>query len=123
VIGCRETIDVILLDIMMPAMTGLEALRKLGELAPDSPVIIVTANPTSENAIAALRLGAFDFIVKGFKNEVMLSTVSRALERRRMAIRNKALIFQLEAKIKELLGILREHAEQLERLKHFPPVR
>ena len=109
-IARQETIDVVLLDIMMPGMSGLEVLSKLGGLVPDSPVIIVTANPTSENAIAALRLGAFDFIVKGFKNEVMLTTVSRAMERRRLAIRNRALIRQLETKIQELLGILAEHA-------------
>jgi CheY-like chemotaxis protein len=108
----QERIDVILLDIMMPGMSGLDVLGKLGEFAPDTPVIIVTAHPTSENAIAALRLGAFDFIVKGFKSEVMLTTVARALERRRMAIRNKALIRQLEDKIEELLAILRGHAEQ-----------
>lgn len=122
-IARQETIDVILLDIMMPGMSGLDVLGKLGELAPDSPVIIVTAHPTSENAIAALRLGAFDFIVKGFKSEVMLATVSRALERRRMAMRNKALIRQLEAKIEELLAILRGHAEQIERLKPQSPSR
>jgi DNA-binding response OmpR family regulator len=122
-IARQVSIDVILLDIMMPGISGLEVLGKLGEITPDSPVIIVTANPTSENAIAALRLGAFDFIVKGFKNEVMLATVSRALERRRMAIRNKALIRQLEGKIEELLAILREHAEQLDRLKPQPPPR
>ena len=122
-IARQKSIDVILLDIMMPGISGLEVLGKLGELTPDSPVIIVTANPTSENAIAALRLGAFDFIVKGFKSEVMLVTVSRALERRRMAIRNKALIRQLEAKIEELLAILREHAEQLDRLKPQSPPR
>ncbi len=111
-IAQQDNPDVILLDIMMPGISGLDVLGKLGELTPDSPVIIVTANPTSENAIAALRLGAFDFIVKGFKSEVMLATVSRALERRRMAIRNKGLIRQLEAKIEELLAILRGHAEQ-----------
>lgn len=111
-IAQQDNPDVILLDIMMPGISGLDVLGKLGELTPDSPVIIVTANPTSENAIAALRLGAFDFIVKGFKSEVMLATVSRALERRRMAIRGKALIRQLEAKIAELLAILRAHAEQ-----------
>jgi len=120
-IARQENIDVILLDIMMPGISGLEVLGKLGEITPDSPVIIVTANPTSENAIAALRLGAFDFIVKGFKNEVMLATVSRALERRRMAIRNKTLIRQLEGKIEELLAILREHADHLERLKPHSP--
>jgi len=120
-IARQEPIDVVLLDIMMPGMSGLEVLAKLGELAPDSPVIIVTANPTSENAIAALRLGAFDFIVKGFKNEVMLSTVTRALERRRMTMRNQGLIRQLEAKIQELLTILGEHAQESERLSHLRP--
>ncbi len=120
-IARQETIDVVLLDIMMPGMSGLEVLAKLGELTPDSPVIIVTANPTSDNAIAALRLGAFDFIVKGFKNEVMLTTVAHAMERRRLAIRNKGLIRQLEAKIQELLAILAEHCEELERPSRLRP--
>lgn len=120
-IARRETLDVVLLDIMMPGMSGLEVLAKLGELTPDSPVIIVTANPTSENAIAALRLGAFDFIVKGFKNELLLTTVTRALDRRRLAIRNRALISQLEAKIQELLAILAEHAKESDRLSRLRP--
>lgn len=117
-IARQETIDVVLLDIMMPGMSGLEVLAQLGELAPDSPVVIATANPTSDNAIAALRLGAFDFIVKGFKNEVMLTTVARAMDRRRLAIRNQGLIRQLEAKIQELLAILAEHSQ-----KNEPPPR
>jgi DNA-binding response OmpR family regulator len=117
-IARQETIDVVLLDIMMPGMSGLEVLAQLGELAPDSPVVIATANPTSDNAIAALRLGAFDFIVKGFKNEVMLTTVARAMDRRRLAIRNQGLIRQLEAKIQELLAILAEHSQ-----KNEPPSR
>ena len=71
----------------------------LGELAADSPVIIVTASPSSDNAIAALRLGAFDFIVKGFKNEAMLATVARAIERRRLVMRDRALVSQLQTKI------------------------
>jgi len=118
-IARQETIDVVLLDIMMPGMSGLEVLAKLGELAPDSPVVIVTANPTSDNAIAALRLGAFDFIVKGFKNEVMLTAVARALDRRRLAVRNRGLIRQLETKVQEVLGILTEHAREADR--HLRP--
>ena len=120
-IAQKEIIDVVLLDIMMPGMSGLEVLAKLGELIPNSPVVIVTASPTSENAIAALRLGAFDFIVKGFKSEVMLSTVARAVERRRMTIRDRALISQLEAKIQELLAILAEHTRESEPLSERRP--
>lgn len=115
----QEPLDVVLLDLMMPGMSGLEVLAQLGELTPDAPVIIVTANPTSDNAIAALRLGAFDFIVKGFKNEVMLTTVTRAMDRRRLAIRNQGLIRQLEAKIQELLAILAEHSKESERLSRL----
>lgn len=120
-IARREPIDVVLLDIMMPGMSGLEVLARLGELTPDAPVIIVTANPSSDNAITALRLGAFDFIVKGFKNEVMQTTVARALERRRLAIRNQGLIRQLEAKIQELLAILAAHSKESERLSRLHP--
>ena len=114
-IAQKEIIDVVLLDIMMPGMSGLEVLAKLGELIPNSPVIIVTATPTSENAIAALRLGAFDFVVKGLKSEAMLSTVARAVERRRMMIRDRALISQLEAKTQQLLAILAERTRESER--------
>jgi two-component system, OmpR family, alkaline phosphatase synthesis response regulator PhoP len=120
-IARREPIDVVLLDIMMPQMSGLEVLAKLGELTPDSPVIIVTASPTSENAIAALRLGAFDFIVKGFKNEAMLTTVARAIERRRLVMRDQALISQLQAKIQELLAVLAEHVRESKRLRGRRP--
>lgn len=120
-IARQGVVEVVLLDIMMPVMSGLEALAKLGELIPDAPVIIITAHPTSDNAIAALRLGAFDFIVKGFKNEVMLSAVCRALERRRMVIRNQRLIRQLETKIQEVLGILQEYAEMPGRPSLRPP--
>lgn len=108
----KEAVDAVLLDIAMPGMTGLDVLAKFGELTPNSPVIIATASPTSDNAISALRLGAFDFIVKGVKSEVLLATVARAVERRRLMVRERALISQLEAKIRELLAILAERTRQ-----------
>jgi two-component system, cell cycle response regulator len=117
----QQAVDVVLLDIMMPARSGLEVLADLGEQIPDSPVIIVTAHPSSDNAIAALRLGAFDFIVKGFKSEVMLATVSRALARRRSAVRSRQMIRQLEAKIQDLLALVRGYAEESDTSARFPP--
>jgi DNA-binding response OmpR family regulator len=114
-IAQREALDVVLLDITMPGMSGLEVLAKLGERTPDSAVIIVTASPTSDNAIAALRLGAFDFVAKGFENEAMLATVARAVERRRTTVRNRTLISQLEAKVKQLSTILADHARDPKR--------
>ncbi len=108
----RSKPDLILLDLMMPARSGLEILADLGERIPDSLVIVVTAHPSSDNAIAALRLGAFDFIVKGFKNEVMLKTVARAVELQRSVVRNRQNIRQLEAKIQDLLSLVREYAQE-----------
>jgi CheY-like chemotaxis protein len=122
-IARKEIIDVVLLDIMMPGMSGLEVLARLGELIPNSPVVIVTASPTSEHAIAALRLGAFDFIVKGVKSEAMLSTVARAVERRRMTTRDRALISQLEAKVQKLSALLAEHARGCQQQSGQPPLR
>jgi two-component system cell cycle response regulator len=120
-IAQRESVDVVLLDITMPGMSGLEVLAQLGEFTPDSAVIIVTASPTSENAIAALRLGAFDFIVKGVTTEEMLSTVARAAERRRMTVRDRTLINQLEAKVQKLSAILAEHARECQQWGSKPP--
>jgi DNA-binding response OmpR family regulator len=113
-------IDVVLLDIVLPDMSGLDVMAKLGELIPDSPVIIMAAQPTSEGAMAALRLGVFDFLVKDVKDEIILAAVSRALERRRHAIRSRRLIQQAEAKVRELLAVLREQAEES---GSMPPMR
>jgi two-component system cell cycle response regulator len=100
---CPE-IDAILLDIMMPEISGLEALSSLRLLAPDVPIIIVTAFQTSQNAIAALRGGAFDFIVKGMKSELLLNSVARAVERRRLTLENHRLMEELRARLTDALA-------------------
>ena len=91
-------VDVILLDIVMPEVSGIEALERLRQIAPDVPVIIFTAYQTAQNAIAALRGGAFDFVVKGMKNEMLLHAVARAVERRRLTLENRRLLEELRAK-------------------------
>lgn len=100
----RPEMDAILLDIMMPEISGLEALASLRQLAPDIPIIIVTAFQTSQNAIAALRGGAFDFIVKGMKSELLLNSVARAVERRRLTLENHRLMEELRARLTEALA-------------------
>ncbi len=92
-------VDVILLDIMMPTISGLEALERLHQIAPDVPVIIVTAYQSAQHAIAALRGGAFDFIVKGMKNEMLLHSVARAVERHRLIRENRRLMEELRARL------------------------
>ncbi len=72
--------DLVVLDIIMPEMTGIEILRIIKENYKDTEVIIVSAYADKEKAIAALRLNAYDLIEKPFESETMLKTVSRCLE-------------------------------------------
>ncbi len=97
-------VDVILLDIMMPGVSGLEALERLRQIAPEVPIIIVTAYQSVQHAIAALRGGAFDFIVKGMKSEMLLNTVERALDRRRLALENRRLMEALRGRLDAALA-------------------
>lgn len=98
-----KAIDVILVDLVLPGVPGLELIERFRTTTPETPVIVVTAHPSSHNVITALKLGAFDFIVKGFKNEVMLHSVKRALERRRLELQHQALVHDLRTKVDRLL--------------------
>ncbi|MBI3003325.1 MAG: response regulator, partial [candidate division NC10 bacterium] len=94
--------DVILLDIMMPGISGLAALERIHGADPDLPVIIVTANPTSEHAIAALKAGAHDFLPKGFPPEVLTRSVQRALAHGRLLAENRQLLRDLKRQVSDL---------------------
>jgi PAS domain S-box-containing protein len=79
-----EKPDLILLDVMMPGMTGLQVLKEVKHKHPEIDVIMVTAYGNLERAIEALRLGAYDFIQKPMDNEEFLASVNRCLEKRRL---------------------------------------
>jgi two-component system sensor histidine kinase/response regulator len=86
--------DVLLLDIMMPGMSGLEMLQQVRQLAPDIIVIIITGYATVELSVQAIHEGAHDFIAKPFTSELLLQVINRELERqelRREAKRARAL--------------------------------
>ncbi|QEG36916.1 sigma-54-dependent transcriptional regulator [Bythopirellula goksoeyrii] len=76
--------DVAVLDVVLPDMSGMDLFAKLKELDPRMPVIIVTAVDTSEIAIEAMKLGAFDYLPKPIDVERLLCMVEQALESRRM---------------------------------------
>lgn len=71
--------DIVILDILMPDMNGLEALRKIKGLDPDARVLMCTASEQSTHVQEALSLGAKGYIVKPFTREVILSTIEKAL--------------------------------------------
>jgi len=80
----REPIHVVLLDIKMPEMEGMEVLKNIVRSKLDPTVIIITGYGTIEDAVAAIKMGAYDFITKPFMPDHLLQVVGRAIERRRL---------------------------------------
>ena len=77
-----ENIDVILLDLMMPGMSGMEVLDQVRTIDPNLLVIVITGYATVESAVEAMKKGAYDFIPKPFTPDQLRIVVRRALERR-----------------------------------------
>ncbi len=91
----REEVDLILLDLMLPGMHGLQVLKEIRRRHPEQVVVVITAFSSIESAIEAMREGAFHYIPKPFKNEEVLLTVRKGLEQRRLAAENRSLKEQL----------------------------
>jgi len=83
--------DILITDIRMPGMDGLEVLDKSTKLYPDMPVIIITAFGNIPDAVSAIRNGAYDYLTKPFENEDLLNSVRKALEVRRIKKENSNL--------------------------------
>ncbi|HTJ81994.1 MAG TPA: sigma-54 dependent transcriptional regulator [Polyangiaceae bacterium] len=84
-------VDVVLTDLMMPAVSGLELLRAIKQVSPDVEVVLMTAYGTVETAVQAMREGAYDFVEKPLKRMTIVKTVRKAAERRRLSIENREL--------------------------------
>ncbi|MBS2030613.1 MAG: sigma-54-dependent Fis family transcriptional regulator [Deltaproteobacteria bacterium] len=79
-----EPVDVVLTDLRMEPVDGLALLKRLMELKPSPQVVVMTAYGTIESAVEAMRLGAFDYVTKPFKEEELLLRVERASERQQL---------------------------------------
>jgi len=101
----QETFDLVLLDLKMPGMDGLDVLRIATSLAPDTQVVLLTAHGSLESAIAALRLGAHDYLLKPASPTQILRSVNSGLARRTEQLRKRNLIEQLEASVQQLKDI------------------
>jgi two-component system NtrC family response regulator len=97
-IAGSSDLDLVLTDMKMPKMSGIELLDELHRLYPNLPVIIMTAYGTVEKAVTAMKKGAFDYILKPFKNEEILMTIAKALEHRHLILKNLLLNEELEKK-------------------------
>ena len=87
----REPIDVVLTDIRMPDLDGLELLQRLLKIDPRLTVIMMTAYGSIEVAVEAMKRGAYDFVTKPFDKEVLLRTIRKALERNSLIRENLSL--------------------------------
>lgn len=90
-------LDLVISDLNMPEMSGLEFITKFRELAPQIPIILITAFGTIETAIEAIRRGAFDYTTKPFKLAEMSVTVARALKFRELQLENVRLQQEVES--------------------------
>jgi two-component system response regulator PilR (NtrC family) len=92
----REPVDAVITDLRMPRVDGLAVLRAAKERAPETAVLVITAVGSTETAIEAMKLGAYDYITKPFKLDEISLIVRRALERKRLWDENLYLRKQLE---------------------------
>ena len=90
--------DLVITDIKMPGMTGLEVLQKVKEVQREIPVIMITAYATVEMSIQALRKGAYDMLTKPFEPEELVYRVKNALQQSELIEENKELRAELEGK-------------------------
>jgi len=86
-----EVPEVVILDLRLPGLNGMEALRKLKEIAPQIPVVILTGYGDVPSAVEAMRLGAYDFLTKPVETEKIVVVVRRALEHQALGTELKAL--------------------------------
>jgi two-component system response regulator PilR (NtrC family) len=93
-----QSCDVVLLDLLMPGMDGIEVLKRIKKIDPAAAVIIITAYGSVESAISAMKIGALDYVQKPFKHDELLMTIERALERRRLQEENVRLKDELRQK-------------------------
>ncbi len=91
----REDFDLILTDLRMQKVDGMSVLRAAREHSPHTVVLVITAFASTETAVEAMKLGAYDYITKPFKLDEIRLTIAKALERKRLQDENEALRRQL----------------------------
>src|SRR5438094_5106951 len=108
-----EEFELMLSDLMMADLDGIGLLERTKEKFPDMPVVMVTAVHDISVALAAIRNGAYDYLLKPFEREQLLATARRALENRRLKLENRAYQTNLEALVAARTEQLLARTEQL----------
>src|SRR5690606_17088587 len=92
-----QSFDLCLSDLRMPTMGGLELVERLREGSPETMVMLMTAYGELDTALAALRLGAVDYLLKPFKHDELVCKIQRLAEHRRLVLENRNLRRAVEA--------------------------
>lgn len=115
----RHSFGVILLDIRLPGISGLEALQYLCSIQPDACVVMVSGNDTQPVAVEAMKMGAYDYIQKPFDLEDMALRVRKATQRHRVLVekreREKGLEEQIQQQETEIRGLVGQTVQTLVR--------
>lgn len=106
----QKPFDVVLLDVRMPRMSGMDVLRFIKEHHPTTQVIMLSNYADVKTAIEATKLGAYDFVSKPYNREELFATVHRAIEHRRLTIDNELMKYELSRKTGEKEIIARSAA-------------
>jgi two-component system nitrogen regulation response regulator NtrX len=104
-----EIVDLVLLDIKMPGMDGMEVLSRLHAGQPDLPIVIISGHGTIQTAVEATRLGAFDFIEKPIDADRILLVIRNGLAQRKLAAENVSLKAEVERKTR----IMGDHPDMI----------
>ena len=119
----HEVVDLVITDVVMPKMDGIELLEGVKGLRPETEVIVISAQGTIEKAVQAMKLGAFDFIEKPINPRVISLLVDRALEKQTLILQNKDLRSKLEDKFhfKNIIGRSEKMVKIFELIHHIAP--
>jgi len=119
----QETVDLVITDLIMPKMDGIELLGEVKHLRPETEVIVISAQGTIEKAVQAMKLGAFDFIEKPINPRVISLVVERALEKQTLVLQNRDLRSKLEDKfhLKNIIGRSEKMVKVFELIQHIAP--
>jgi putative nucleotidyltransferase with HDIG domain len=110
----KKSADLVLSDMLMPEMDGLQLLSWLRSHDPEIPMIMVTAMHDVSTALDSIRCGAYDYILKPFEKDQLFLSVRRALEHRRLLLENRHYQRNLEQLVEQRTGELKKALSELE---------
>lgn len=104
----KEDINVVLTDLRLPKMDGMDLMKEILSLSPDTSVIIITGHGSIDSAVSAIKQGAFDYITKPLQRENVISVVKKAFERSSLLKERSFLVSKLKSQ-EQLQGLIGEH--------------